>query len=550
MLRELPRRAWRAAADPRRTKDQARILRDLASFRQSARGWRRARPRRSGAGTALVISLSDQVYQVKLEGVILKALELEGYRPVILTLRNARWAEPYFRSFGYDQFVYPEAFLSPEREKEARELVAETLAGELTVQALKGLTFHGAHVGQQTLSSLSRRFLRGRFTLDDPDVREALSEVLEYSARSVAIGEALLDRVRPEIAIFNEKGYAGFGSIYDVALARGANVIQFVAAGIHWRDALLFKRFTDETRRVHPASLSAASWEAVRAMPWTEEHERELEEEFRIRYGSGEKHPDAGLQEGKRIKPAEEVRRELGLDPSKRTAVIFSHVLWDANLFYGDDLFEDQETWLVESVRAACENAEVNWVVKLHPANSYKAPGSRLNDEDAIREAIGELPSHVRLLRPDTDINTFSLFSLADYGITIRGTIGMELPCFGVPVLTAGTGRYSGLGFTNDSASAAEYLAKLGRIQELPRLSEEEVLLAKRHAYGLFRLRPFRFTSYRASFGTKGQKRDPLNHNLRLTVRTPEEVEAAADLRELAAWALDTSQLDYLARPA
>jgi hypothetical protein len=526
------------------------VLRDLLAFRRSYSGsLRAARPRRAGAGNVLVISMSDHLYQLKLEGLLATALRLEGYRPVVLTLRGARWAEPYFRAYGVRDFVYPDELLSAEQAAAADRATASYLAGDVSVQSLKELVFRGANVGRQTLSSLSRRFLQGRISIDDAEVRAALDEVLGESMRSVLRGEALLDRVQPEIALFIEKGYAGFGSIYDVALGRGVNVIQFVAAGIHWRDALLFKRFTEETRQLHPASLSQESWERIRGLPWTDERERELDEEFRVRYGAGEKHPDAGLQEGKRILSADEVRVRLGLDRSKRTAVLFSHVLWDANLFYGEDLFEDQETWLVETVRAACANPAVNWLVKLHPANMYKAEGVEPNDEIAIREAVGPLPPHVKLLRPETEINTFSLFSLADFGITIRGTIGMELPVYGIPVLTGGTGRYSGMGFTNDSASAAEYLAKLARIQDIPRLSQEETLLAKRHAYGLFRLRPFRFSSYRAHF-EHDRPRHPLRENLELTFRTARDVETAPDLRTFAEWAVDRSQLDYLSDQA
>src|SRR5439155_9060501 len=106
----------------------------------------------------------------------------------------------------------------------------------------------------------------------------------------------------------------------------------------HWPDALIFKRYTEETRRVHPTSLSAGSWEAVRAMPWGEREERQLEEEFELRYDGSAKHPDAGLQEGKRRKTPAEIRAQLGLDPAKPTVCVFSHVLWDANLFYGRDL--------------------------------------------------------------------------------------------------------------------------------------------------------------------------------------------------------------------
>ena len=45
------------------------MLRDLIAFRAGpARALRRARPRQERRGTALIISLTDQIYQVKLEG--------------------------------------------------------------------------------------------------------------------------------------------------------------------------------------------------------------------------------------------------------------------------------------------------------------------------------------------------------------------------------------------------------------------------------------------------------------------------------------------------
>src|SRR5205814_1474333 len=114
-----------------------------------------------------------------------------------------------------------------------------------------------------------------------------------------------------------------------------------------------------------------------------------------------------------------------------------------------------------------------------------------------------------------------------------------ELPCFGVPLRPAGTGRYPGLGFTNDSASAEEYLAKLARVHELPPLTAEEQELARRHAHAIFRLRPFRFESFRSVFLPVSRRGSPVFTNLHLRLRTPAEVEAAEDLRRFAAWASD-----------
>jgi hypothetical protein len=230
---------------------------------------------------------------------------------------------------------------------------------------------------------------------------------------------------------------------------------------------------------------------------------------------------------------------------------VFSHVLWDANMFYGRDLFTDQEQWFVETLRAACENDRVNWIVKLHPANVWKLRRDgfegELDETRAIREQIGELPPHVRVLQPDSDISTWSLFAVTDFGVTIRGSIGFELPCFGVPVLTAGTGFYSGRGFTIDSASADEYLERLRRIETEPPLTSEEIVRARKHAYGLFRLRQTRFTSFRSVYLPVDEIADsPFEATIDVSLSSVEELVRAEDLRRFGEWAVHSRALDYL----
>jgi hypothetical protein len=243
----------------------------------------------------------------------------------------------------------------------------------------------------------------------------------------------------------------------------------------------------------------------------------------------------------------------LGLDPAKKTAVLYSHILWDANMFYGEDLFPDQEEWFVETVRAAAASPRVNWIVKLHPANVWKLKREgiegALDEETAIRQAVGDLPPHVAVVRPESEISTRSIFGVTDYGITIRGSVGFELPCFGVPVLTAGTGFYAGRGFTVDSASAREYLGRLRRIEEIPPLTPQQVELARRHAYAIFRLRPLRFTSFLPTIRPLEEMGHPLDHDVEIRVRTREELEAAEDLRRFARWATEARELDYLELP-
>ena len=528
-----------------------KVLREVDLARLRLKHGSTLSPIADGAGPlALIVSLSEFIYQLKLEAMIAKGLELNGYTPAFLIPSGSTLAPRYLRAFGIRRCVQISDYLDPALEEEVlRE--AASLSSPASAGDIARLSFRGAALGRYVLSTVSRSLHEGTVDFADARAQALLEEALRVTIRSTIAAEAMLDDLRPEAVLFIERNYAAEAPISDLALRRGLNVVQFVSG--FQDDEFVFKRYTTETRRVHPRSLSDSSWERVKAMDWTPARDAELEEELRQRY-DGTQLLQRRNQEWTRPWSPDEIRAELGLDPAKRTAVLFSHILWDANMFYGEDLFDDQEAWFVETVRAACANDRVNWIVKLHPANVWKrkrdgVEGEELGDLVALREQIGPLPPHVKLLLPDSPIATRSLFELVDWGITIRGSIGVELPCFGVPVLTAGTGYYSGRGFTVDSSRVDEYLDRLARIDEIPPLDPAQVELARRHAYGLFRLRPTPFTSFRSTVAPLGRAGGPLDQNLDVTLRSREELLAAEDLRGLGDWVTDSRELDYLQEP-
>jgi len=276
-----------------------------------------------------------------------------------------------------------------------------------------------------------------------------------------------------------------------------------------------------------------------------------LMQELIGRYEKGTWFSVRHLQEGKKLKSPAEVREQLGLDASKKIAIIFPHVLWDATFIYGESLFKDYEEWLVETIKVACNNHSVNWVIKLHPDYLFrwKLKYRGLNPREllALDSKIGRLPDHIKVVGPETEISTFSLFQVADYGLTVRGTIGVEMPCFGIPVFTAGSGRYSGFGFTIDSQRRNEYLEKIASIQNFPRLTESQTLLAKKHAYALFKLRPCVFRSFTLVQTPSSKYDHPLQENLRLCLESVEDFATATDLQAFADWAGDGTGADFLA---
>jgi hypothetical protein len=547
MLR-LFRRIGRLVSHPNKLRDSLRVFWDYLVFRKRypflSRGGERVDPSRK----ALIVSLTDWIAQVKMEALLAKALQIRGCTPIVLTSRANRWAQLYFQACGIEQFLFLDDLVKEGRSSIDPRLIEEALAGELSFQRLCAFSSGGRRTGRHVLSTVVRRLKAGSLEIGSPKVRQLLREAFGTSLEVSAAARLLFERLQPEVVLFLEKGYSPYGEIFEEALRLTLNTVQFVHA--QRPDALILKRYYRDNADVHPFSLAKTTWSRVRAMPWSAQQEEEILHEIRQGYERGMWFNRRVLLGEQEFKEPAHLRRELGLDPRKKTAVIFSHVLWDATFFYGESLFPDYEQWLVETVKVACENTSVNWVIKLHPDYVWKMKreGEQAAPRDivALEAGIGELPSHITVVPPHSPISPYSFFQLADVCITVRGTVGIEASCFGVPVLTAGTGRYAGLGFTEDSRTPEEYLGKLRRIQDLPRLSPERTSLARRHAYALFHLRPLPFVTFEQVQAPLWKLGHVLDHNVVIRANSFQDLLQAQDLQDFARWVLQSEEEDYL----
>ena len=310
---------------------------------------------------------------------------------------------------------------------------------------------------------------------------------------------------------------------------------------------LFFKRYHPGNEREHSFSLSPESWRRICSVPWKPDYSRKVREELFRCYQTQDWFSSVGTQFGKKILSQQMTRQTLGLSSDKKVAVIFPHILWDGSFFWGEDLFDDYTHWFVETIRAACANPRLQWVVKLHPAHVVKAKkeniAGRPQELELIENAFGTLPAHVKAVYPETELSTYSLFEIADYTVTVRGTVGIESALFGVPVVTAGTGRYDHRGFTLDSSTPEEYLQKLAILETYPRLSAEQVELAERFAYGVFFCRPLSLSSVSLEF-----ERDSVaTWKVAVHCQTRQQWLASQDMRRLAGWIADGKAEDMLA---
>jgi len=538
--------AYRFVRNPRWQID---LWRDFAATRKSTAFLRAAPGLPQDPPVVLLALYRDDVYETKLGLTLATGLRIRGFKPVVLIPSSrAHRIRRYADVYGLEDVVARDSITITDAERAACEQTATCLlSGGLDFETVRGWRYRGRPIGMHVLSTLIRVTFDGSPDPAGATNRERIAKILTQVLHNVVRADRLIEELAPRLLLVEEANYSVNGPVVDAAVDRNVDVIQTIGT---WRDdALMSKRLTKATRRVDAKSVAPETLERFEHEPWTSHLDDELDRDFEARYG-------AVWTLGRQFQPetvprsADQIIAETGLDPGRPTAVIFAHVLWDASLFFGNDLFQNYADWLVQSVKAAVENREVNWIVKAHPSNVFRAAHGDVRGESSevvlIREHLPRLPDHVHVLLPDTKISTLSLYRFADYGITVRGTPGMEIACFGKPAFTAGTGTYAGLGFTYDSSSVDEFLGRLATIECYGPLPEEMRLRARRYAHTLFTRRPWKTRSFSLVFDLPERGWNPLDRNVTWNARSLADLDSAGDLGEWVDWACQTDEPDYL----
>jgi hypothetical protein len=485
--------------------------------------------------------------EVEIELGLIKGLQLSNFSPVVLIPDLWDYREllaGYYRLAAVDEIHQWGEFIG-----KSDSAIAESLVSRCkTVWDLVEFEHAGIGVGRIAVSTALRSTYRGSLDLEVPEDRQFLVDAVTRSMAAAGAAQKIVRQFRPDLALFVDTVYSPTGELFECCLQNDVDCVMWQAA--HKSNALNFKRYNFGTRHEHPNSLSPESWQFVREMEWTEDHRRQLDRELYSTYASGDWYSVVGTQFNKSIVDSRNLRERFGLDAKKKTAIIYPHILWDATLFWGECLFSNFEEWLVETVRAACANDQVNWVIKIHPGNQ------RLREEGTMKESaevealckyIGKLPPHIIMIPCSSEVSTYSTFQIADYCLTGWGTVGMEAARLGIPVLTGGRGFYDRRGFTVDSNTGEEYIEKLRKIQAIPRLSSAQQELAERFAYATFLLRPWQVKSVTLRYLPNKKK---FLYQGQINIKSREGWYAADDIKAFAEFIASPIKLDeYLAQP-
>lgn len=545
------KKALRLVSDEKYRQREFELRHDLKLTRSMIGSWAAQGAENSDPNKLFgIVSFTDLPMHAKFQALVGKTMQLQGYTPVVFTNSSIRFGSEYFRLFGINRFVMWDKLIDQSASFLDRvdELVLELLPFCPTVAACLSIKFNEVEVGKHALSMVCRKRVEGRLNLNDPLTLDMFKSEFRRSIHSVLIAEEYFKKNPFQKLLIRDSGYTPNGAIFEVALREGVDCVVFEVG--QRRGTWTFKRYTRDSKGLHYFSLSPSTWDRIRNLPWTSEDDEKLQLEFTGRYKPDSTEDTRRLQSGKQMKSPQVMREELGLDPQKKTAVIFSHVAWDAAFFFGTCLFDDFEDWLFQTVQFVAQECQMmNWIVKVHPFNVFKLRRESVQETSEMRllRPLFPLPDHVKIMQADTNINTQSLFPLVDYVLTVNGTVGMEFPCYGVPAVVAGTGRYNGRGFTIDPKTKEEYLATLKNLHTVPRLNDEVKQLARKHFYSLMVGRQTSFEDV-APMELKRlhEAQSDVHDNIRINATSLDDLKRANSLKFFGEWLANQSEEDLI----
>lgn len=134
---------------------------------------------------------------------------------------------------------------------------------------------------------------------------------------------------------------------------------------------------------------------------------------------------------------------------------------WDSAALGLHTIFEDNQQWIVETVRYLLDNTSAPVIVRQHPAERLAYARSNDDYRGLLKLNFGNHP-RLYFIAADEKINSYDLFSRVRAVVVYTSTIGVEAAANCKPVITPSNSYYSGLNFVWRASTLVQYQTYLG----------------------------------------------------------------------------------------
>ncbi|MBI3335395.1 MAG: hypothetical protein HY001_02760 [Candidatus Portnoybacteria bacterium] len=361
--------------------------------------------------------------------------------------------------------------------KEIQEI--EKKVATLLPEDLEPYTFKEVKVGLHAKASAIRYFLTGKIDLRNPDHVEIFRQKLVSAIIAAEVANRLVAKEKPDL-IFTVHGvYSTWGPFYEYFRYKGIDTV------VYNLSAYRFGHFIFNRNSIQDEIVSKKAWEHFSRLPLSQREEHAVRYYFKKRI-SGE----IGEQKMFTLYFNTAIQKDILLKKlleggHERQYILYPNLAWDEILAGGriSKSFRDMFEWIDATIEFFKNKGEYRLIVKPHPAERIWEKGTK-GIAQYIHKKHDPLPENITVLEPDVPISAYDLITPRMIGLTFCGSLGLELPCMGIPAIAvAQKMHYGQAGIVYPIKTAKEYFALLQNPEDLISFTKKNLAKTKKYAY-------------------------------------------------------------------
>lgn len=352
---------------------------------------------------------------------------------------------------------------------------AENLAGSVSLSNVDSFTYKDLAVGEHALAGALRYYARGDLNgIKDADL--IVKRYLNASLLTVFALESLLKKKKYDVAVFHHGIYVPQGIIGEVCRRNKIRVV-------NWNPSYRKQTFIFSHNDSYHHTMITEPVETWKGNEWSAEIEKLTMNYLKSRwYGTD----DWIWFHEKPIEGEDEIEKELNIDFRKPCIGLLSSVMWDAQLHYKSNAFNNMLDWICQTIDYFKKRNDLNLIIRVHPAEIRGLVPSNQKLVDEINKRFNQIPQNIYIIPPESHLSTYAVMEKCNAVIIYNTKTGIEISSMGIPVIVAGEAWIRNKGFSIDASTPEDYFDILYMLPYSERLDEERHLSAKKYAYHFF----------------------------------------------------------------
>jgi hypothetical protein len=322
---------------------------------------------------------------------------------------------------------------------------------------LKSFVYKKINVGEHAFSTALRLLKKGDINYQDRNEVEILKKALISSIVYVDRLEIFFNRYSFDI-IFTVHGvYLFHGLIVDYGKLLNIKVIVYGAP--YRKGTLMFSK--DKTYHL---SLTEENGSSYSTLVLNKDMENEVMNYLDSKVLGGREnvnyHPNPILDKNR-------ILELLNLNSDDEIVSLYTNVLWDAQIYYQYNVFENMLEWLFFTIDYFSKQDRYKLVIRIHPAEHKGGIASKQPIYEEIIKKYNKLPKNIVVIKPESDISSYTLAESSKATIIYGTKMGLELAYRKIPVIVCGESYSRNKGFSFDIGSKKHYVKLLDNINTL-----------------------------------------------------------------------------------